>query len=141
MQIGQAQIVRSNWYDRNRTLTVNYSRSVRAPSAVTGIDSYIAPANRAAEIYLNLLSIKRLTAPTVVGATVLYFDYGDVVPAYTSLATVELLFNTVGEEQTITPGLIAVLAPGERVRTQYAGTDTDGTSVIITSYSILEYDA
>ena len=141
MQLGQAQIVRSNWYDR-APLNVNgmYTNQLVPHAAIDRIN-YTVPNNRRARVTLSDINVMRMTAAAPVGNyRVPYFftpnGGGEVLLGIFSRAD-----NTLYNHQYTHFNGLMILSEGDNLRFESADFSTAGSLIFTFGCTIFEYDA
>lgn len=141
MQLGQAQVVRSNWYDRAILFDNEYFSGDYSNHALTERFSYTVPPNRSARIVIPYM---HLTRDTITAATaVSYLRYG-YTPDGGAEQTLILFRNSVGSIDIpvqATPGFIGNFSAGDEITLSSFNSDVGGVVIMGTSLCWTEYDA
>ena len=141
MQLGQAQIVRSNWYDRARLFVNGMYSGSPGPHADTNRLDYTVPANRVARVTLSPINLMRTNAPSV-----------------NNLVNVRYWFTPSGESEVLLASHIVfdastyvrwvihvsgnmLIEAGDRLRFSSYDLSTGGAVSYNFGCSIIEYDA
>jgi len=141
MLIGQAQIVRSEWYDRNPiTISRSYSALVAGPGSALGF-SYIVPANRMCWISGISCSLFRNGAATTADYAVLTIAiHRSGVPKDDILRLIDY-DNTIRVAKHREQNIGFFLQAGDAIRLDYYDYSTGGNYYVDGCFCGTEVDA
>lgn len=141
MQLGQAQVVRSNWYDRGLTMKEYASTLSPAVAGFTVRESYTVPANRAAIVTMLPISLRRNIASAPVGLYSSYYGItpvGDAISYFGKAASVKNGVDDLTEHPINTR--IRMVA-GDKLDWITADNSTGGSVTFTGGFIVNEYDA
>lgn len=141
MQIGQAQVVRNNWYDRALTFIERLGRLQDAGHVAVSRLNYTVPANRVAVVTFTPISVHRTTGAGILGTARSFYSVTPNGGALKDFGGVSFIDNTVNFERLYNINSSVRLVEGDEVEWNTEDTSTGGQCWFIGGFLINEYNA
>lgn len=141
MQVGQAQIVRSEWYDRSPLPITESYYALLTGHGVTQRILYTVPANRVLRLGSVFMNMSRVIINTGADAAYIDFNIYDDTPTLLSESRLLGLDNVflAKTDMSLSPDII--LPAGYEVRIYTSDKGIGGSIEYAASFSGTEYDA
>ena len=141
MQIGQAQVVRSDWYDRAPLPIAKNYVSLIGPHLQTQRISYVVPANRVLKFSSYQHVIVRGAAATTVGFVQVLVQIYDTTPALVGNFEYQFQDNTMSPEKVVHHCIDMLIPAGYEVRISTIDGSVGGLIRYALNLSGTEYNA
>jgi hypothetical protein len=141
MQIGQAQVVRYEWYDRSLKTEGGHLANNIAPHAETVRATYTVPANRVAKIVISPSRVTINTAAAPASSRWLRYKLTHDDATTTDLGYISNKLNNVGDTYGHDGISEFMLVAGEKIELFTADLSTGGLTFYIGGFVVTEYDA
>ena len=141
MQIGQAQVVRNNWYDRSPIPVLDNYQSNLAPHTNTTRVSYTVPVSRTLQLSSFIASYNRLAAATTAGEAYAYLAIYDDSAVLVDEFKLAKYIEAVGIPYISTVDVNMLIPAGYEVRLSTFDNSSAGTVSVCVGITGTLFDA
>lgn len=141
MEIGQAQVVRNDWYDRSPLPIILGDNGVYAPTADVTRISYTVPANRVFKLTSFMAELSRVSGASPNLDMWIFLSIYNNTPVL--IDSFGLIHRTIGLQEPIllTPNINILVPAGYEVRVETGDNSTGGLVNMSCGIGGTEYDA
>ena len=140
-EIGQSQIIRSPWYDRNPLVITRSFSSILGPHAAFAHWIYTVPANRKCMISSTMVGGFRFTNPSVSGEWLVSININNASELVEFISFASNIGESFGIASNFVQGNQILLSAGDAIRGFTSDVATGGSVRLAVSMGGTEFDA